>query len=125
MQRIDRNVVVAGEAQHRFARPIEQRVELENAAVPIDVDQADFAARLRLSGPDAGDPGRGAGERAVERLDLANMAACQAGVARMQESVDPLRGDQGFDRRGLRIDRADANAVVALALHPDVVCLWK
>jgi hypothetical protein len=70
MQRVDRNVVFPGEAQHRFARPIEQRVELENAAVPIDIGQPDVAARLRLTRPDACDPSRSLGERAVERLDL-------------------------------------------------------
>ena len=43
----------------------------------------------------------------------------------MKEAVGPLRGDQRFDRGVLRIDRADANAVALLALHPDVVCLRK
>src|SRR5690348_9109159 len=120
VQGVDRNVALAGETQHRLARPIEERIELENAAVPIDTHQADVAARVRLAGPDARNPGRGAGQCAIERLDLANVAAGHARVARMKKPVDALLGE-GFDRGGLRIDRADANAVTPLALHPDIV----
>src|SRR5437763_11396796 len=110
--------MLARKGREGVARPVDQRIELEQAARAIGLDQVDAAAPRRLVGAQAGDPGAGAGERARERLDLAHVAAGDARLARLVEAVDALRGDQRLERIVARVDRADAPAVAPLRLLP-------
>ena len=80
---------------------------------------------LRLIGAQAGDPAGGAGKRAVERFDLAHMAAGLARRDRGAKAVGALPVNQGLERRALGHDGANVLAVAALGLRPDVVRLGK
>jgi len=91
----------------------------------VDRDQLGRFPLARLVRAQADDPCRRAGERAIERLDLANMAAGESRIARSIKTVDPVLLDQRFEAFILRIDRADAPAVAALRLRPKLVALAK
>src|SRR5664279_3467809 len=121
MQGIDRNIVAARLRQNGVARPIVKRVELEQAAAGVEADQSGVAPVRILVGAQAGDPRRRPGERAVERLGLANFAARQPRLLRAVDSIDALLGDQPFQRAAIGIDRADAAAITALGFRPQRV----
>src|SRR5262249_60146375 len=71
VQRIDRHLMFAGERRDRLARPVGQRVELEEAARAIGLDEVDAATLRRLVGAQAGDPAAPAGECTRQRLSPA------------------------------------------------------
>src|SRR5476649_71330 len=118
MQGIDGNVVAARLRQHGVARPIVKRVELEQAAAGVKADQPGVAPVRILVGAQAGDPRRRPGERAVERLALAHVAACEPRFRRLVNSIDALPGDKPLQRHAIGIDRANAAAVTAFRLRP-------
>ena len=118
----------ADEMRRRVARPVEQRIDLENAVRGIELGRRGVCAR-RADWPARrpGDPGRGAGERAAQRLDLAHRGSSDcARRDRVTEAVDALRA-----RPGLRAPRrsgsiaADAPSVALFGLRPDVVGFRK
>ena len=79
----------------------------------------------RLVGAQARDPARALGERAAERLDLADAAAGVRVSTGSVEPIDALGGHQGFQRVGLRIDGADATSIAAFGLFPNPIGLRK
>jgi len=125
VQRVERDAVLAGEGQSLVARPVEQRVELDQVALAVDLGEGDAATRSRLVGPQPGDPGCGAGERAAERLDLADIAASLAGLDRIVEAVDPVAAHEGLDGIVPGIERRDRDAVARLGLRPKRVDLTE
>ena len=84
-------------AQRLLAAPVDQRVDLDEAAVGVRLDQRHVLAVTRLVAAQAGEPSVRAGERAVERLDLADMAAGKSCVAGLVEAVDTLPLHQRFE----------------------------
>jgi len=79
---VDRNIVGDDEIAKLLARPIEDRIELDQSA--LGGDQRHVAAVRGLLGAQSRDPAAGAAERAIERLDLAHVAAggCEPRVTR-------------------------------------------
>ena len=71
----------------------------------------------------AADPGIGAGQSPVERLDLANMTARGASLLGLIESVDASPRDELFQLGVMRINRSDAEAIAALGFGPQLVGL--
>src|SRR3984957_6826909 len=93
---IDGGLVRDRERPPPLARPVEQGAELEQAA-RIARHHVDVAAVAGLVGAQADDPRRGSRQGAVERLDLAHVAAGGARRARIVEAVDAVRADQLFE----------------------------
>src|SRR6478609_1123676 len=81
MQRIERDSFSLGETQRDLARPVEQGVELDQAALRFGLRERDAAARGRLVGAQAGDPDLRPVQGPAQWLDLADVAAGFAGVA--------------------------------------------
>ena|ERR1019366_2886989 len=75
VQGIDGDIVAARLRQNGVARPIKKRIELEQAAAGVKADQPGVAPVRILIGAQAGDPRRRPGERTIERLGLAHVAA--------------------------------------------------
>ena len=125
MQAIDGNVEPARLGQHRLARPIVERIELEHAAAGVEAGQSAVAPVFILVGAQPGDPGRRPGKRAVERPRLAHVATSGARLLRLVKAVDTLLGDQPLQRRAIGVDRANAAAVAALRLRPQRVGFRK
>src|SRR5664279_5282061 len=125
MQGIDRNIVAARLRQNGVARPIKKRVELEQAAAGVEADQPGVAPVRILVGAQSGDPRRRPGERTIERPRLAHVAACQLRLFRLVDAVYALPGDQPFQRRAIGIDRADAAAITAFRLRPQLISFRK
>src|SRR5450759_237861 len=121
VQSIDGNIVAARLRQNGVARPIKKRVELEQAAAGVEADQPGVAPVRILVGAQAGDPRRRPGERTIERPRLAHIAACQPRLFRLVNAVYALLGDQPFQRRAIGIDRADAAAITAFRLRPQLI----
>ena len=97
MQRVAWHVVGADEFARAVARPIEQRIDLDQAALFVEQSRQQLGAVGGLAGAQPGDPGGGAVERPRQRRDLANGATVEAGLDGGTESIDALSGDQGFD----------------------------
>src|SRR5579871_4615034 len=90
VQSIVRHIVLAHEVPDAIARPVEKRVELEQAMLRIDGGKRHHCTLGRLLGADAGHPGGGIPERPLERLDLAQGATRLSGRDRSTESVDSV-----------------------------------
>src|SRR5690242_18505769 len=118
VQRIDGHAVRGDRGEHLLARPVEQRIELDDVAAGIERGKPAGAPRLGLVGPRAGEPGGGARKSAVERLDLAHVAAGVARLLGLIEAVDAVALDHGFERGAFGVDGADAAAVAALRFGP-------
>src|ERR1700729_640775 len=97
MQRIARHVVGAHEFARALARPIEQRINLDQAALFVEQSRQYLGAVGGLIGAQPGDPGGGAIERPRQRRDLANGATVEASLDGGSEAIDALPGDQRFD----------------------------
>src|SRR5580704_711820 len=80
MQPVAGNAVVADECDHPFARPVEQRVHLDEPVARIDRGVGHAGPLHRLVGAQAGDPRRSTRKGASERFDLADRAAGVPGV---------------------------------------------
>ena len=85
VQRVDRQVVLGREGREWFARPVEQRVELDQSALSFGGDERHILTVRGLLGAQPRDPAAGAGKRALERLDLAHGATGETGHARVVE----------------------------------------
>src|ERR1700722_17684662 len=97
MQRIAWHVVGTHKFARAFARPIEQRIDLDQTALFVEQSRRQLRAVGGLIGAQPGDPGGAAIERARQRHDLANRATVEAGRDGGSEAIDALSGDQGFD----------------------------
>ena len=69
------DVVGAQVFPHFGFGPFNQRIELPQAVVGVELAVSQVHAGQRLLTTQAGDPGLAAGQRALERLDLAHRAA--------------------------------------------------
>ena len=74
-------------------------------------------ARDRLRAAQAGDPGALAGQRALQRLDLAERAASACAARRCRRSVDAVAARRNFRTAAVRRASRRRSAAVALALH--------
>ena len=82
VQGIVGNAVFADERENPLARPVEQRVDLDQPMMRIDNGKRDAGALMRLIGAQAGDPCRGPREGAPERLDLATLEEAFTSIRR-------------------------------------------
>lgn len=91
----------------------------------IELGEGNLGAVLGLIRAQAGDPCLRAGERALERRDLAHMATGAARGGRRAKAVAALPVDQRFEFVPVRNDGADAAAVAAFGFGPDVMGFRK
>src|SRR6516225_7741511 len=75
MQNVVGNAVLTDERKHLLARPVEQRIYLDELVVWIDCCSADAGALVRLIRTQTRDPCGGAPEGALKRLNFAYRAA--------------------------------------------------
>jgi hypothetical protein len=125
MQSIVGNVVLADECDHLLARPVEQRIDLDQPVMGRNNSKRDASAFIRLIGAQSGDPNDGAREGPPERLDLAHRAAGVPRFDRGVKSIDALMRYQRFDAIAIRIDGDNALAVSVLGPRPELESLRK
>jgi hypothetical protein len=108
------NVVLANERDHLFVAPIEQGIHPDHAVTGGDDGETGTDTFVWLTGPQAGNPGNGVGERTPERFGFANGAAGVARLDRAVESIDSLTAHQGFcgDVVGTCCENASAISVL-------------
>src|SRR5579862_9337147 len=116
MQRAAWHVVGAHEFARAVARPIEQRIDLDQTALFVEQSGRQLRAVGGLIGAQPGDPGGGAVERPRQRRDLTDRATVEAGLDRGTEPSDALSGDQGFDSAMFGREGNDADTVTPLSL---------
>src|ERR1700733_11799936 len=75
--------------------------------------------------PHPDDPARGVGERSIERLDLADVAAGLPDFHRFVEAVDAVFLDQSLELVLAWIDGTDAPAIATLGLRPQLISFGK
>src|SRR5439155_21721733 len=75
VQRVVRDLVDVDVRLHALGVPVDDRLDLPDAVALGPLDLLRVGARQGLLAADAGDPGVVAGQRALERLDLADPAA--------------------------------------------------
>ena len=113
-QLVVRDLVLADVVPDLVELPVGHRVELHDAAViAVDLDLRDVLARLPLFAAQSGNPRIERGELALQRLDLADLAARDPQVDAAIHQVRPLGRDQLRDRVAVRV----------LELHRDAVAL--
>ena len=114
MQCVVREVARADVLPHVLFRPVEQRTDLPQTVALIPCDG--FAERTfgRLLTPHACDPRLAARNRALERLDLANVAAGLPFFDAEIEPVDPVVAHILLDVTGVRIEHLDATLIPTL-----------
>src|SRR3984957_1056492 len=125
MQRVAWHVVGAHEFAGAFARPVEQRIDLEQTALLIEQSRQYPRAIGGLVGAQPGDPGSAAIERPRQWRDLANRTTVEAGRDGGSEPVDALSSNQGFDGAVFGREGQDADAVATFGLGPDIIGLRK
>src|SRR5580700_523330 len=116
MQRIARHDVGAHEFARAFARPVEQRIDLEQTALFVEQSRQYLRTVGGLIGAQPSDPGSAAIERPRQRHDLANGATIEASLDGGSEPIDSLSGDQGFDGAVFGRESKDTDAVTPLGL---------
>src|SRR5450631_349537 len=95
VHRVDRDAVLLGVGAHLVHGPADEWAHLHDVAVgAIDLDLGRVGAGDRLLVAEASHPGVAIGERAAERLDLADAAALVSLVERVAETVKTLETDQ-------------------------------
>ncbi|MNQ27677.1 hypothetical protein D3C85_409380 [compost metagenome] len=92
MQRVVRNAQRADGGPHVLLAPVGQRIELVKAERLVVLFLGQLAARRGLSAPLPGDPGAAARQRALERLDLADLAT---GFAQLHAFIEGKRAMRG------------------------------
>src|SRR6185369_2065343 len=114
VQGVVRQVAALDVGPHVLVGPIEQRADLPQTVALIP--RHGFAERtlVRLFATHAGDPGTMAGDRALERLDLADIAAAQALFDAEVETVDAVVPHVLLDQLGVRVEDLDATLVATL-----------
>ena len=113
-QLVVRDLVLADVVPHLVELPVSHRVELHDAAViAVDLDLRDVLPRLPLFATQARDPRVERGQLALQRLDLADLAA---GDPQVDAAVHQVRA-LGRDELRNRI------AIGVLELHGDAVPL--
>ena len=117
--------MVPDEAYELAARPVEQRVDLEDALARIDRRVGHRGALGGLFRPQAGDPRDGPGKGATERLQFAHRAARVARFKGLAECVDPLVIDKPLEAVVVRKKSANAPAIARLRPAPKLVRFGK
>src|SRR5580692_8377028 len=103
VQRVDGDAVGLRVGAHLLHRPADERVHLRHAAVRgVDLDLGALGARHGLLAAQAREPRVQVGERAAERLDLADAAALVPVVERVAEAVEAFHSNQLLDGLALR-----------------------
>ena len=125
MQDVVGHEIVAHEAVDLLPRPVGERVQLDQAALRVERGERRRGAVGRLAGPQPGEPAARAGERAAERLDLAEAAAGLPGGDRAPEAVDALGPHEFLRGRALGRVGGDPDAVGRFGLGPGVVGLGE
>src|SRR6266545_2238096 len=110
VQRVVRNLVDVDVGLHALRVPVDDRLHLPDAVALRPFDLLRVGARHRLLAPNAGDPRVVGRERALERLDLADVAAA-VGLG----LPEPVR----------RVDRAERPQLQAVALDQAVARLVR
>src|ERR1700724_2360053 len=116
MERIAWHVVGAHEFARALARPIEQRIDLDETALFVEQSSQYLGAVGGLIGAQPGDPGGAAVERPRQRRDFADRATVETGPDGGTEPIDALSGDQCFDGAVFGREGKDADAVAPLGL---------
>src|SRR5208282_369432 len=125
MQGIAGNAVLADEREHPLARPVEQRIYLDQPVMRIDRSKGDAGALVRLIRAQTRDPRGGACEGALEWLDLAYRAARAPRFERGVKPLDALAADQRFNTYAIGIERRNSPAISVFRLRPDLIGLRK
>src|SRR5215212_8921261 len=117
VQRVVRNLVYVHVRLHALRVPVDERLDLPDAVALRPLDAPRVLPRQRLLAADPGDPGVVGRERALERLNLAKVAAA-VGIALPE--VRPLLRMLLRDREHRR-----ANQVEPVALDETVARLVR
>ena len=123
MQAVVGDCLIAHEGRHALARPIQQRVELQQTMLRIDRGEAQHGAIGRLLGAQPGHPSAGARKGAPQRLDLAQPATALPRLDRGTETVDAVLRDPGLDAAAFGEQSPDAPSIALLGLCPDLMGL--
>ena len=117
--------MVPDEAYELAARPVEQRVDLEDALARIDRRVGHRGAQGRLFRPQAADPRDGPGKGATERLQFAHRAARMARFKGSAESTDALVINKSFEAVPVGKKPANTAAIARFRPAPKLVRLGK
>ena len=117
--------MVPDEAYELAARPVEQRVDLEDALARIDRRVGHRGAQGGLFRPQAADPRDGAGKRAIERLQFAHRAARVPRFKGSAESIDALVINKSFEAVAVGKKPANTAAIARFRPAPKLVRLGK
>ena len=117
--------MVPDEAYEPVARPVEQRVDLEDALARIDRRVGHRGAQRGLFRPQAADPRDGRGKRATERLQFAYRAARVARFKGSAESIDALVVNKPFQAVAVRKKPANTAAITRFRPAPKLVRFRK
>ena len=125
MQGIIRNLVTLQVMPDLGLGPVGQRIELLHAVCGVVFLHRQFGTGGRLRTALSGDPGGVAGERAIQRLDLADAAAFLAHLDTVIERVQAIGRHIGIDRRRLGLVQRNLIAIgVADAVdHAQRLCV--
>src|SRR5580658_7970902 len=82
-QRVDQHALLGDEVVHLLLRPGDDRVDLDHFSAVVPLHDPGLPPLVGLVPADAGDPGVVFGQRPLQRLDLAQVAA-QVGVAAVE-----------------------------------------
>src|SRR5215210_6257045 len=95
VQRVVRNLVHVDVGPHAFGIPVDDGLDLPDAVALRPFDPLCAGARQRLFAADTGDPRLVRGERALERLDLADVAAAvRVALPEVRPLLDRLLPDR-------------------------------
>jgi hypothetical protein len=117
--------MVPDEAYDPVARPVEQRVDLEDALPRIDRRIGHRGAQGGLFRPQATDPSDGPGKGAIERLQFAHRAARVARFNGLAESIDPLMINKPFETVMVRKKSTNTAAITPFRPAPKLVRFGK
>ena len=114
VQSVVRQVARLDVGPHVLLRPIEQRTDLPQAVPLIPRHRLAERTLLRLLAAHARDPGTMTGDRALERLDLADVAATLPLLDTQVEAIDAVVAHVLLDQLRIRIEDLDPTLVAAL-----------
>ena len=123
MQAVVGDPVIAHEVAHALSRPVQERIDLEQAMLRINRGKAHHCPVRGLLGAHPCHPSGRAFEGAPERFDLAQPATSLPRLDRGTETVDAVLGNPCLDAAALGEERLDASSIVPLGLRPDLMGL--
>src|SRR5690606_30074734 len=114
-QRVHGNVVFGDVGLELLQRPVGDGVQLDELLDRVPGGERNVSASGRLGAAQAREPTGSALKRAVERADLADLAARLAVLDGEAEAVDAVARDELLDLARIREDDADLAVIAALA----------